>query len=132
MSDQSLLVRGNGAERGLTLDLRPEDAGWEYIGFSMLRLPAGDAWEGDTGEREVALVNIGGVAQVTAGGQTWEVGGRATPFDGPPHCLYLPDGSDWKAVAETDCVFAVCSAPGKGAFLLFETATLVTANPRIL
>ena len=32
----------------------------------------------------------------------------------PPHCLYLPNGTDWTATAETDCVIAVCSAPGKG------------------
>jgi 5-deoxy-glucuronate isomerase len=32
----------------------------------------------------------------------------------PPHCLYLPSGSDWKAVAETDCTLALCLAPGKG------------------
>ena len=32
----------------------------------------------------------------------------------PPHCLYLPPGADWAAVAETDCALAVCSAPGLG------------------
>ena len=32
----------------------------------------------------------------------------------PPHCLYMPNGADWTATAETDCVLAVCSAPGKG------------------
>jgi KduI/IolB family/Uncharacterized protein conserved in bacteria (DUF2090) len=30
------------------------------------------------------------------------------------HCLYLPNGANWEAVAQTDCVIAVCSAPGKG------------------
>ena len=32
----------------------------------------------------------------------------------PPHCLYLPNGTEWEATAETDCVLAVCSAPGQG------------------
>ena len=32
----------------------------------------------------------------------------------PPHCLYLPNGTEWEAKAETDCVLAVCSAPGHG------------------
>ena len=36
------------------------------------------------------------------------------PEKTPPHCLYLPNGAEWKAVAETDCVIAACSAPGKG------------------
>ncbi len=30
-----------------------------------------------------------------------------------PHCLYVPAESDWDAVATTDCVLAVCTAPGK-------------------
>ncbi len=29
-------------------------------------------------------------------------------------CLYLPNGSEWKAVATTPCTLAVCLAPGKG------------------
>ena len=43
------------------------------------------------------------------------LGERMNVFDKtPPHCLYLPSGADWKAIAETDCVIAVCSAHGKG------------------
>ncbi len=32
----------------------------------------------------------------------------------PPHCLYLLNGTEWEAKAETVCVMAVCSAPGQG------------------
>src|SRR5579871_4994752 len=91
MSERSLLVPGSGAEHGLTISLSPEDAGWTYIGFHLLRLPAGASWEGRTSDREVALVSIGGVARVVSSAGEWpEVGGRPTPFDGLPHCLYLP------------------------------------------
>jgi 5-deoxy-glucuronate isomerase len=116
MSERSILVRGNGAARGLTLDLKPEDAGWRYIGFRLLRLPAEDTWEGSTDEREAALVNITGVARVSAAGQSWEVGGRASPFDGPPHCLYLPAGTSYRVEARTALELAICSAPAAGTF----------------
>jgi hypothetical protein len=32
----------------------------------------------------------------------------------PPHCLYVPNDSDWTAVATTVCTLAICAAPGKG------------------
>ena len=35
-------------------------------------------------------------------------------FEGtPPHCVYVPAGSDWSATATTACTLAVCTAPGK-------------------
>src|SRR5690606_7829353 len=69
-----------------------------------------------TGDREAILVMVEGKAAVTAAGREWGVlGERMSVFEKtPPHCLYVPNGADWRAVAETDCVIAVCSAPGKG------------------
>ena len=32
----------------------------------------------------------------------------------PPHCVYVPAGSDWSATATTACTLAVCTAPGEG------------------
>jgi len=32
----------------------------------------------------------------------------------PPHCTYLPPGSDWAFAAETAAVVAICTAPGAG------------------
>jgi 5-deoxy-glucuronate isomerase len=64
----------------------------------------------------VILVLVEGKASVTGAGREWGVlGDRMDVFEKTaPHCLYLPAGSDWTATAETDCVLAVCSAPGKG------------------
>ena len=91
ISEQSILVPHVPTDNGLTLDLSPQDAGWTHIGFQLLRLPAGASWEGRTGGREVGLVGVAGVARVrTAEGEWPEVGGRSSPFEGPPHCLYLP------------------------------------------
>jgi 5-deoxy-glucuronate isomerase len=114
MSEQSLLVRGSGTTHGPALSLTPEQAGWTYIGFDLLRLAAGETWNGATGEREVALVSIGGVARVNSGENHWGVGGRPTPFEGLPHCLYLPPGTDYRVDAATALEMAICSAPAAG------------------
>ena len=37
-----------------------------------------------------------------------------SPFEGQPHALYVPAGSNWSVTAETELELAVCSAPGGG------------------
>lgn len=92
------------------------DAGWSYVGFDLHRLAKGDRVSELTGEREVILVLVEGKAKITGAGQDWgELGERMSVFEKtPPHCLYLPNGVEWAAEATTDCVLAVCAAPGKG------------------
>ncbi|SFA80332.1 5-deoxyglucuronate isomerase [Poseidonocella pacifica] len=96
--------------------ITPETAGWRYVGFSLYRLRAGESASGVTESREVILVMVEGKAKITGASRDWgELGDRMNVFEkSPPHCLYLPDGSDWRAVATTDCTIAVCSAPGRG------------------
>jgi 5-deoxy-glucuronate isomerase len=100
-----------------TLHVTPESAGWEYVGFDLHRIPPGETAGGETGDREVCLVFVSGSGKATAGGKDLgTLGGRADPFSGRPHSLYIPAGSDWSVTAATDVELAVCSAPGvKGA-----------------
>lgn len=109
------LLRVPFGTHGKVHDITPANAGWRYVGFSLYRLRAGDTASEATGEREVILVMIEGKARVQGAGQDWgTLGERMDVFEKtPPHCLYLPDRTDWTARAETDCVIAVCSAPGK-------------------
>ncbi len=112
-----LLVKPNGA-RGKVHDITPGSAGWRYVGFGLYRLAAGDRATEATGDREVILVLVEGKAHLTAAGTDFgEMGDRIDLFDRtPPHCLYVPPGAEWSAVASTDCVLAVCSAPGVGSY----------------
>lgn len=112
------LLRKPKGTRGKVHDLTPESAGWSYVGFGLYRLEPGDVAEEMTGDREVILVLVEGKAQITAAGQEWGVlGERMDVFEKTaPHCLYVPNGSDWRAVATMPCTLAVCSAPGKGNF----------------
>lgn len=101
---------------GKVHQITPADAGWRYVGFSLHRLRAGDSVADSTGSTEVILVMVEGKARIDAAGQDWGVlGDRMDVFEKtPPHCLYVPDGQDWTAQAVSDCVIAVCAAPGKG------------------
>jgi 5-deoxy-glucuronate isomerase len=101
--------------RGKVHAITPDSAGWGYVGFSLYRLQAGDVAEEATDDREVILVLVEGKAQLRAAGQDWgEMGARMDVFEKtPPHCLYVPNGQDWRARATTNCTLAVCSAPTK-------------------
>ncbi len=110
------LLRKPAGTNGKVHNITPESAGWDYVGFGLHHLSAGERASELTGDREIILVMVEGKASITGAGQDWGVlGDRMNVFEKtPPHCLYLPNGSEWEAVAETDCVIAVCSAPGKG------------------
>ena len=110
------LLRKPFGSHGKVHEITPQSAGWRYVGFSLYRLRAGEVAAEATGGREVILVMVEGKADVHAAGQDWGVlGDRMDVFERtPPHCLYVPPGQDWRAEARTDCVIAVCSAPGTG------------------
>ncbi|MEO0358726.1 MAG: 5-deoxy-glucuronate isomerase [Pseudomonadota bacterium] len=113
MSD---LLRRPTAAQGKVHDISPADAGWSYVGFGVHHLAPGDHVSDHTGDQEMIIVMVEGKAAVTGAGQNWGVlGDRMSVFEKtPPHCVYLPNGSDWSVTAQTDCVVALCLAPGQG------------------
>ncbi|MEM0947129.1 MAG: 5-deoxy-glucuronate isomerase [Pseudomonadota bacterium] len=113
MSD--LRVRPRGAS-GQTHAISPETAGWGYVGFDLYRLAPGESARAETRSREAILVLVEGKADVGAGDTSFgELGDRMDVFERtPPHCVYVPGGSDWHATATTACTLAVCTAPGTG------------------
>lgn len=93
----------------------PESAGWGYVGFELFKLTPGQTLARDTGGREACLVMVSGVADISGGGMAFgRIGGRMSPFDGGPSSVYVPARSDWRAVAQTACELAVCTAPAEG------------------
>ena len=113
----SLLVRPQAPdEQGKVLEVTPESAGWDHVGFRVHRLAKGQQIEGHTGGREHCLVLLSGRATVTSGAHRWEdIGERMDIFEKvPPHAVYLPDGVSYSVEANTDLELAVCSAPGHG------------------
>jgi 5-deoxy-glucuronate isomerase len=109
------LLRKPIGEHGKVHDITPASAGWRYVGFSLYRLRKGETAANTTGENEVILVMVEGKAAFKTAGRDWGVlGERMDVFEKtPPHCLYLPSGTQWEVAAKTDCTLAVCAAPGK-------------------
>jgi 5-deoxy-glucuronate isomerase len=82
------------------------------LDFTFLRLGAGQRWSGDSGDREILAVVLGGKASFTVGDQKFSaVGGRADVFSGKPHSVYIPAGAAVSVVADTDVEIALPSAP---------------------
>ncbi|HEY6712265.1 MAG TPA: 5-deoxy-glucuronate isomerase [Rubrobacter sp.] len=111
-----LLVSSNRepAPDGVVAKVTPRSAGWEYVGFEVLRLEPGRSTSRHTGGEEVCLVPLSGTCKVSAGDEEWtEIGGRQSVFDGAPYALYLPPGTDYRIEAVTDLEIAVASAPAE-------------------
>ncbi|MEF2072203.1 5-deoxy-glucuronate isomerase [Consotaella aegiceratis] len=99
---------------GRLIDVTPESAGWTYVGFSLVKLAAGESVSDETGDREVCLVLVSGKAAISAAGESFgTIGERSDPFSGKPWSVYVPAGAGYTVEAATDVELAVCSAPGK-------------------
>lgn len=101
---------------GKVHDITPGSAGWGHVGFALHRLQPGERVAEATGTRETILVLVEGHADLHVGGVDFgRFGDRMSVFEAtPPHALYVPEGSDWAAVATTPLTLAVCTAPGRG------------------
>ena len=99
------------SDEGKVISITPQSAGWKHVGFEVHKLTAGQRLKAGTGEREVCLVLISGKAKINDFGL---LGERMTPFEGKPHAVYVPGGSEWRVEAATDVTLAVCSAPATG------------------
>ena len=114
MADLVVSVNERPDENGSAVKVTPESAGWEYVGFEVLRLDAGRTVERRTGGEEVCLVVLEGFCNVTAGENDWRgIGGRDSVFGGPPYAVYLPPGTEYVVEADSYLELAVCSAPAE-------------------
>ncbi len=88
---------------------RIDDFGYQYLAFECVKLSTADCHEGDTAEREVALVVLGGRCSVASSRGEWrDFGGRANVFDGRPYTLYLPRQTRFRISTEDGCDLALC------------------------
>jgi 5-deoxy-glucuronate isomerase len=82
------------------------------LGFTLLRLEAGQTWSGESGDREILAVILGGTASFTVGAHRFgAVGGRADVFSGKPHSVYIPAGATVAVEAIEPVEIAMPSAP---------------------
>jgi 5-deoxy-glucuronate isomerase len=111
-----LVVRTNERpdDDGRVVRVTPESAGWEYVGFEVLRLEEGRSVERRTEGVEDCLVLLEGFCTVFAGNYGWRgIGRRDSVFEGAPYAVYLPPGTDYVVRADSYLELAVCSAPAE-------------------
>ena len=90
------------------------DDACKLLEFGKLSLKKGEAYEGSVAaDRELILVMLSGKAEVSAGGQTFTVGGRANVFAGNPHSVYVPRGKGYTVKALTDMEAALPTGPSE-------------------
>jgi 5-deoxy-glucuronate isomerase len=102
------------AESGTQIAVTPRRAGWEYVGFSVRQIAAGDAWSGRTGRHEVCLVLLSGLVSIAwSPGQRKAVrlGPRRDVFSDYPHAVYLPPGMSFEVRASRRSEIAQCQSP---------------------
>lgn len=88
---------------------RTEDFGYEFLSFENRKLEKGLAYHGETGERELAIVVLGGVCDISSSRGEWKgVGQRASVFDGMPYTLYLPIHTRFVVSTQQGCDLAFC------------------------
>jgi 5-deoxy-glucuronate isomerase len=99
---------------GSVVRITPESAGWEYVGFEVLRLAGGRTVERRADGEEVCLVLLSGYCTVSTEDDEWRgIGERDGVFGGAPYAVYLPPGTDYRLEAVTYLELAVASAPAE-------------------
>ena len=112
----SLLAKSR--KEGQIQHITPQSAGWRYIGFDVWMLKKGQTVTLESGDRELCLVLVAGLASVkTQYADFPNLGKRMSPFERtPPWSVYVPPQDKVEVTADSDLELAVCSAPGKGRF----------------
>ncbi len=83
--------------------------GFEFLSFQTRKFTSGERFRGDTGERELAIVLLGGVCSVKSSkGEFSSFGTRSNVFAGLPSTLYLPISTEFELTAEAECDVAFC------------------------
>jgi 5-deoxy-glucuronate isomerase len=114
LSDLVVSINDRPDRDGSVLRVTPESAGWEYVGFEVLRLADGETVERQTGGVEVCLVLLEGFCNVSAAEHEWRgIGERNSVFEGRPYAVYLQPGTQYKVEADSYLELAVCSAPAE-------------------
>lgn len=110
---QNMLVKPNpDPHADVILSVTPEQAGWDFISFQARRLASGASWSFDSGENELAIVNLSGRYHVQSNRGEWHgIGGRANVFAAGAHALYLPRRTQFTVTAEVGGEFAVAWVP---------------------
>lgn len=84
----------------------------KLLDFQLLILTDGEMFEGQSGEREVLAILMGGRGDFVVNDQSFaNVGGRPNVFSGKPHSIYIPSHATYKIMARGRLEVGLASAP---------------------
>ncbi len=90
--------------------ITPESAGWDHCSLHVLELAPGQSHRADTGGEEVVVVPLSGSCAVASGGESCELAGRDSVFDGPSDFAYIGRDSSFTVASVTGGRFALGGA----------------------
>ena len=126
MSDALLIHAAPAAPDGTRITVTPASAGWGYVGFELLTLDPGTRAVRETGEREVCIVVIAGLLDISSPFGHWRgVGARRDPFAGLPDAAYLPPGTIFELAGSAEVGLCFAPAARGGAARLLPAAAVV-------
>jgi 5-deoxy-glucuronate isomerase len=99
---------------GTQIAVTPRRAQWEYVGFAVRQVAAGETWRGRTGNDEVCLVLLSGsctIAWSPGGSRRVRLGPRRSVFADYPHAAYLPPRCTFEVAASRVTEIAECRSP---------------------
>jgi 5-deoxy-glucuronate isomerase len=114
MQRNELLVRPHALDPGapgVLLDVTPQQAGWEFIRFTVRRMTKGETLTIGCHGEECCVVLLSGACAVLWNGASHELGPRPDVFGGYPWAVYLPHGTDGLVRALETTEIAECRAP---------------------
>lgn len=101
---------------GVVQSITPEKAGWNYVGFELIKLVEGESYSQPSHDNELCLVVVSGkMTVVTPTLPETVIGDRMSPFERKkPWAVYVPNDSEFSVTALTSLELAVCKAPSSG------------------
>ena len=107
-TESKLLVKPDLSKKEY-IHITPESAGWEHLSFRAVKLEKGDEWRFNTGENELALILLGGKADIFSNKGDWRaIGSRADVFHGMPTTLYLSRHTEFTVAANYGTLDFAC------------------------
>lgn len=107
--------RARSTDGPVRISVTPDDAGWEFLSFSVVELRAADSHTAHLTDQETAIVPLSGAGTVSAGDQTFELA-RTSVFEEMPHIVYAPPGTPIEVTTTGAFEFAIGSAPAEGKY----------------
>jgi 5-deoxy-glucuronate isomerase len=89
----------------------PDGRDWQFIHFEACRLKRGEAYNGNSGGNETAVIVLGGSVTIETGKQRFAISGRKDVWERrPPSLVLLPPGHEFVVRARSKCEIVIAGA----------------------